>query len=386
MSLGREQVSCFYEKGFTRRQIGRIAAVLTAGASLPFYNEFAMAQEAEQRLRRTRGPMPPDAVRISSNENPLGPCKEGLEAIYKVAQYGGRYQPFGETGAFVNAIAEVEGVKPEYVAAFAGSSDPLHRTICAFASPTRSMVMANPGYGGGTATFIGAQLHRIPLRADYTHDVEAMIKADPNAGIYYVCNPNNPSGTVTPRKDIEYLLANKKKDAIVLVDEAYIHFSDTAQMCSDLVAADKDVVVLRTFSKAYGMAGLRAGFVLARPDLIAKLRSYGSGMLPITGIACATASLRVKSLAAERLAINKRVREDTFEFLEKKKVQYIPSETNFFMMEVHRPGQEFASAMAAEKVYIGRVWPVWPTKVRVSIGTQDEMNKFKAAFGKVWTT
>ncbi len=384
MSLGHKQVSSFLERGFTRRQVGRIATVLTAGASLPFYNEFAMAQQAEQRIQRPRGVMPPGAVRISSNENPLGPCKEGLEAIYKVARYGGRYQPFGESDAFIKTVAEVEGVKPDYVAAFAGSSDPLHRSICAFASPTRSMVMANPGYGGSTATFIGAQLHRIPLRADFTHDVEAMMKADPNAGLYYVCNPNNPSGTVTPRKDIEYLLANKKKDAIVLVDEAYIHFSQSAQMCSDLVAADKDVVVLRTFSKAYGMAGLRAGFALGRPDLLAKMRPYGSGMLPITGIACATASLRVKSLVADRRSINQQVRQDTLEFLEKKKVQYVPSETSFFMMEVHRPGMDFAKAMAAQNIYIGRVWPVWPTKVRVSIGTQDEMNKFKAAFDKAW--
>jgi histidinol-phosphate/aromatic aminotransferase/cobyric acid decarboxylase-like protein len=106
-------------------------------------------------------------------------------------------------------------------------------------------------------------------------------------------------------------------------------------------------------------------------------------MLPITGLACATASLREKGLVAERRGINKKIREDTFEFLEKKKVSYILSETNFFMMEVNRPGMEFAKAMADQKVYIGRVWPVWPTKVRVSVGTQAEMDKFKAAYDKV---
>jgi histidinol-phosphate/aromatic aminotransferase/cobyric acid decarboxylase-like protein len=210
-----------------------------------------------------------------------------------------------------------------------------------------------------------------------------MIKTDPNAGVYYVCNPNNPSGTVTPRKDIEYLLANKKKDAVVVVDEAYIHFSDAAQSCSDLVAADKDVVVLRTFSKVYGMAGIRAGFALARPDLLAKLRPFGGGMLPITGLACATASLRAKGLVPERRAINKRIREDVFSFLEKKKITYVPSETNFFMMEVGRPGAEYARAMAEQKIIIGRVWAAWPTKVRVTVGTQEEMNKFKAAVEKI---
>lgn len=366
--------------GVSRR---RLTQFLAAGAAMPFYNEFAMAQDAERRTMRGRA-MPPDAVRISSNENPLGPCKEGLEAMMKVAPLGGRYQPTGENAMFTRVVAELEGVKESYILATAGSSDPLHRTTCAFTSPTRSWVMANPGYGGGAPAFIGSKVHRVPLRADYSHDVEAMIKADPDAGVYYVCNPNNPTGTVTARKDIEYLLANKKKDAVVVVDEAYIHFSKSAQPCSDLVAADKDVIVLRTFSKAYGMAGIRAGFAMGRPDLLAKMRPFQtSGFLPVTGVACATASMQVKGLIAERRAINTRIRENTFEFLEKSKITYIPSEGNFFMMEVGRPGEEVARAMAEHKIYIGRVWPVWPTKVRVSVGTQEEMDKFKAALAKV---
>jgi histidinol-phosphate aminotransferase len=374
-------------RGFSRRDLGRIASLITAGAALPFYNEYAMAQDAQQRALRGTGmgrrAFDPDAVRISTNENPLGPCKEGLEAISKVAPHGGRYSPFNEQGDFVTAIAEMEGVKESYVAPFAGSSDPLHRASCAFTSPTRSWVMANPGYGGGAPEFIGSKTTRVPLRPDHSHDVEAMIQADPNGGVYYVCNPNNPSGTLTPRKDIEYLLANKKKDAVVVVDEAYIHFTGKAQPCSDLVAADKDVIVLRTFSKVYGMAGIRAGFAMGRPDLLAKLRPFGVGFLPITGLACATASLKVKTLVAERREINRKIRENTFAFLNKKGVEYIPSETNFFMMEVKRPGNEFVQALAAQKVFIGRVWPAWPTKVRVTVGTQDEMDKFTAAVTKV---
>jgi histidinol-phosphate aminotransferase len=209
MLLSPEQTDSLLQKGFSRRQLGRIASLLTAGATLPFYNEYAMAQDAQQRMLRGAGglrrAMDPDAVRISSNENPLGPCKEGLEAIAKVAPHGGRYSPFGEQGDFVTTIAEMEGVKETYVAAFAGSSDPLHRSTCAFTSPARSWCMANPGYGGGAPVFIGSKTIRVPLRQDFSHDVQAMIKADPNAGVYYVCNPNNPSGTVTSREDIEYL-------------------------------------------------------------------------------------------------------------------------------------------------------------------------------------
>jgi len=384
MLFQRKQAEELLAKGFTRRHIGRMMSVLGAGAALPFYNEYAMAQEAERRVSRGRGSMPPDAVRISTNENPLGPCKEGLEAIARVAPLGGRYQPNGETMELTRTIAEVEGVPADCVQVTAGSSDPLHRTTCAFTSPTRSWVMANPGYGGGAPAFIGSKVVRVPLRADYSHDVEAMIKADPDAGVYYVCNPNNPTGTLTPRKDIEYLLANKKKDAVVVVDEAYIHFSDNAKPASDLVAAAKDVVVLRTFSKAYGMAGIRAGFALGRPDLLGKMRAFGSsGFLPITGVVCATASLKSGKLIPERLAINKRVREQTFQALEKRKIEYIPSESNCFLMEVGRPGGEVQAALMEHKIYIGRIWPIWPTKVRVTVGTSEEMEKFIAALDKV---
>jgi len=249
MALATEQVESFLEKGFTRRQVGRIASLLTAGAALPFYSEFAMAQQAEQRMARGMGrrAFDPDAVRISSNENPMGPCKEGLDAIAKIAPNGWRYSPANEHGDFIKAIADAEDVPEDHIAPYAGSSDPLHRVSCAFTSPTKSWTMANPGYGGGAPQFIGSKLVRVPLAADYTHDAAAMLKADPDAGVYYVCNPNNPTGTITPRKEIEFLLANKKPGAIVVVDEAYIHFSHSAQPASDLVASGKDVVVLRTF-------------------------------------------------------------------------------------------------------------------------------------------
>jgi histidinol-phosphate aminotransferase len=388
MGLSNATVESLGQRGFTRRQIGRMASLLAAGSALPFYNEYAMAQDAEQRMRGggMRPAYGPDVVRISSNENPQGPCKEGLEALIKVAPMGWRYSPHNEVGELTKAIAETMGVKEDYVMATAGSSDPLHRSSCAFTSPTRTWVMANPGYGGGAPAFIGSKVVRVPLRDDYSHDVVAMIKADPDAGAYYVCNPNNPTGTLTTRKDIEYLLENKRKDAVVIVDEAYIHFSDDAVSSVDLVAADKDVIVLRTFSKIYGMAGLRAGFALGRPDLLAKMRPFASsGFLPVTGTVCATASLRVKNLVAERRAQAKKIRENTFEFLEKKSISFIPSQTNFFMMEVKRPGMEFAKAMADQKVIIGRIWPVWPTKVRVTVGSQEEMSKFAAAVDKVWS-
>ncbi len=372
-------------QGFSRRHVLRAASLLSAGAALPFYNEFAMAQDAEERPRGMRMAMPPDAVRIGSNENPLGPCMEACEAIAKIAKHGGRYSPFNEQGDFIKAVSDVEGVKPNFIAPYAGSSDPLHRSVLAFTSPTKGLVMSDPGYesGAGTAKFVGVKITRVPLvKGTYAHDVKAMLAADPTAGVYYICNPNNPTGTITKREDIEWLIANKNKDSIVLLDEAYIHFSEEMP-CSDLAAKEKDVVVLRTFSKAFGMAGIRCGMAMGRPDLLAKLRPYGAGMLPITGLVAGTASYKAKALVAERRAINMTIREDVFGFLEKKNLKYIPSVSNKFMMEAGRPGAELTRALAQEKVFIGRTWPVWPTMVRVSIGTQPEMDKFKEALSKV---
>jgi histidinol-phosphate aminotransferase len=361
-----------------------MATLLTAGGALPFYNEFAMAQDAQQRMMGARRQMDADTIRISSNENPMGPCKEGVEAITKVAPHGWRYSPNNEQGQFVKTASDLLGVKQDYIQATAGSSDPLHRASCAFTSPTRSWVMANPGYGGGAPAFIGSKVVRVPLKDDYGHDVVGMIKADPDAGAYYVCNPNNPTGTLTTIKDIEYLLANKKKDAVVVVDEAYIHFSEDAESAIPLVAADKDVIVLRTFSKIYGMAGLRAGMAIARPDLLAKMRPFSAGgFLPVTGVACATASMQVKNLVAERRALCKQIRENTFSFLEKKGVSFVPSQANFFMMEVKQKGEDFSKAMADQKIIIGRMWPIWPTKVRVTVGTTEEMAKFNQATAKI---
>jgi histidinol-phosphate aminotransferase len=231
--------------------------------------------------------------------------------------------------------------------------------------------------------FIGAKTIRVPLTSDYRHDVKAMLEAGgPNAGLFYICNPNNPTGTLTPKSEIEWLVANKPKGSVVVVDEAYTHISE-APFCSDIVAADKDVVLLRTFSKIYGMAGLRAGAAFGRPDLLEKLGGYSAGMLPITGMVAASTSLAEPKLIPERRKLIGNVRNDTFEFLEKHKFTFVPSVSNCFMIDVKQPGNNILSAMRNEKVYIGRVWPVWPNHVRVTVGTADEMKKFQTAFLKV---
>jgi len=244
--------------------------------------------------------------------------------------------------------------------------------------------VADPGYeaGGRAAAFVGARVHKVPLAKDYSHDVRAMVGADPHAGVIYICNPNNPTGTLTPRAGIEYALAHKPKGSILLLDEAYIHFSD-APSCADLVAADKELIILHTFSKLYGMAGLRAGVAVGRPDLIGKLERYGTGPLPVAGMMAATASLNVRTLVPERRRLNREVRADVFDFLHRHGVGFVPSESNCFMLDARRPAGEFVAAMAKEGVFVGRVWPAWPNNSRITVGTREEMAKFKTALLKV---
>ena len=367
------------KRGFNRRNFGRISALIAGGAALPFYNEAAMAQLS------MRSDVPADAIRINANENPLGPCPEAAEAMYAVIKGGGRYM-YEKTAEFAKVQADLDGVKPDYVQPFAGSSAPLHYSVIAFTSKDRGLVTADPDYEAAAraAQFIGAKVSKVKLDAanGYKHDVKAMLAADPTAGAFYICNPNNPTGTLTPKSDIEWLIKNKPAGSVVILDEAYIHLTDAA-FGSDFVQQDKDVVILRTFSKIFGMAGLRAGSAIARPDLLKKIMPYSAGALPVTGMVGAIASLKAKDLVPKRRAIIKANREEVHGWCTQKGYSFIPSVSNKFMIDVKMPTSTYIEGMVKEKVLVGRAWPSMPTYVRVSIGLPEEMAKWKIAHEKV---
>jgi len=361
----------------SRRAFLQLSAAATAAMAFRIATEASLAAEE-------RNVFHPGAVVIDANENPLGPCEAARKAVVDMAPQGGRYS-FWLKEEFVKTFTRMEGLKPDYIRVFPGSSEPLHFSVLAFTSPAKSYVTADPGYEAGmrAAQFSGARIAKTPLTKTYSHDVKAMLAAGPDAGLFYVCTPNNPTGTMTSHSDIERLLAEKPKGSVVLVDEAYIHFSDGISAL-DLVKADRDVIVLRTFSKIYGMAGLRCGIAIARPDLLAKLETYGGwGPLPITAVAAATASLKHAQLVPERKRVNAAIRQKTFDWLDRQGYSYVPSESNCFMLDTKRPAKEVIDAMTARNVFIGRIWPVWPTYTRITIGTQDEMEAFQSAFQAV---
>ena len=362
----------------SRRSFLGLSAATSAAFALRIVTEPMLAHAARHLIH--------EGVMIDANENPLGPCAAAREAIIAIAAQGGRYSDW-LTEDLINQLAQLEGLKPEYIRLYAGSSEPLHHAVAAFTSPQRSYVTADPGYEAGmfAAGATNARVLKVPLAKDYAHDVRAMIAAAPDAGVFYVCSPNNPTGTLTSHSDIEYLVANKPKDSVVMVDEAYIHFSD-APSAMDLVKADKDVLILRTFSKIYGMAGLRCGAVFGRPDLIEKVEKYGGwNFMPITALVAASASLKDAQLVPERKRINSEVRGRVFAWLDSNGYSYVPSQSNCFMLDTKRNGKEVIEAMAAQHVHIGRIWPVWPTHVRITVGTAGEMDQFQAALKKVMT-
>jgi histidinol-phosphate aminotransferase len=356
------------------------AAALAAAA--PIVSEATLARAARASKL---GDVPADAVLINANENPLGPSKAACEAIAQIAPMGGRYDRWDENDKFVEKYADLHGLKPENIAVYAGSSEPLHYTVLAFTSPAHGLVIADPSYESpmAAAAVAGAPIRKVALNGDFAHDVKAMVTADPAAGLIYICNPNNPTGTVTPREDILWALANKPAGSILMVDEAYIHLSDE-QSVVDQVAAGKDLIVLRTFSKIYGMAGIRCGVAIGRPDLLAKLQPYLQNSMPITALVAAHASLDEPDLVPTRKGIIGANRLETLSWL--KASGYKPiglSHSNCFMIDTGRDAHGVIASLREQKVYIGRVWPVWPKAVRVSVGTADDMAKFRVAFKSV---
>jgi histidinol-phosphate aminotransferase len=375
-------VTCWAQKNLEDRMLGSSRRSFLQGSAMA---ALAMRIVTEPMLAGAgEKAYPQGSVIIDQNENPLGPCPAARDAIAAITPQGGRYSLY-LTDDLIAAFARSEGLRPEYVAVFPGSSPALHHSVMCFTSRDKSYVTADPGYEAGlhAADHADARIVNVPLAKDHAHDVRAMLDQAPDAGLFYICTPNNPTGTLTSHADIEYLVEHKPKDSIVLVDEAYIHFAD-ATSAVDLVKADKDVIVLRTFSKIYGMAGLRCGVAMARPDLLEKLREYsGWSAMPVTAVVAAMASLKETQLVSERKRINAKVRAETFQWLSSHGYSFIPSQSNFFMLNAKRPGKEAIDGMAAQEIFIGRIWPIMPTWVRISVGTQEEMERFQIAWKRV---
>lgn len=324
-------------------------------------------------------------VLLNFNECPYGPLPAAQAAARAIVADSGRYL-FALVGELRELFAAQEGIGKQHVRLYPGSSEPLNRAAILWTSASAGLVVADPTFEalGDLAAARGATVSKVPLLEDGAHDVRAMASAAAqiNAGLLYLCNPNNPTGSITPAADIAWLLANKPRQTRVLVDEAYLQYSDQRSVIGQVLLRD-DVIVLRTFSKLYGMAGLRLGVAAAHPDRLRELASLGDNPLPVTAVAAGLASLRASTLVAQRKAENAQVRQATVDWLGARGFKCVPSEANCFVVEVKRDGTAFTAAMAERGVVIGRSWPIWPQRVRVTVGTAPQMARFRDAFAAV---
>lgn len=383
--LPEEATDDLLTRGYQRRDLARLAAVFGIGSLAAVRGAPVWASGG------VPDPAPSAKTRIGANECWTGPLMPGQLAASRMIAHSNRYSPRDERSDFIKAVMAVEGVPFDHVAPWPGSSDPLSRAVVSFCSPTKGLVTADPTFelAGRTAEWLGAPVKRVPLTPDFRHDVKAMLAADPKAGLYYICTPNNPTGTITPIADIEWLIANKPEGSVVLIDEAYTHFAGVP-VASSLAVKHKDVVVLRTFSKIFGMAGMRMGFVMTNPANIARMMRYDGGMqsgaLPLPSLACATASLTAKSLIAARKAEMESARGVTLDHLKARGLKVVPTSANMVMIDwKSKPAKEMQAAFRTQSVEIGRSWPIWPTVSRITIGSMADMKAFCTALDKVWT-
>jgi len=270
----------------------------------------------------------------------------------------------------------------------AGSSGILQLCAVAFTGPGRPAVAAEPTFESlpRHARHHGAEALAVPLTADFRHDLPRMLAAAPEPGLVYVCNPNNPTASITPKEEVRALLGKAPERTMVVVDEAYFHFVDSPDYESvvPLVAAHPNLVVTRTFSKIYGMAGLRCGYAVAQPAAIARMRDHQAfDSVNILALVAARASLHDADHVTRGRRLNREVKTTVCAQLERLGYATIPSSANFLMIDLRRPVAPVIRALRARKVEVGRAFPALPHHLRVTIGTAEQMQAFLGAFGQV---
>ena len=332
-------------------------------------------------------------MRLSSNENPFGPSAKARKAMTDAFEFACRY-PDDHADQLVALLAQQDGVPPEQVLLGAGSSEILE--ICAIAFTGRgaerngrggTLVVADPTFEliARHASFHGAEVVKIPLTGSYGHDLPKM-GAAAKGGLIYVCNPNNPTASLTPKNDVRELIATATRETMILVDEAYHHYVDSADYESviPLVRDHPNLLVARTFSKIYGMAGLRCGYCVAQPELIERLRPLqSSDSVNIMALAAGIGSLTDPEQVAKNRRLNAQTRARVTAELETMGYKSIASEANFIMVDVKRPVPPLIQAMKDRKVHIGRLFPSLPNHMRLTIGREAEMKAFLSAFREV---
>ncbi len=337
--------------------------------------------------RQPKG-VPPGVIQLNSNENPYGPSKRSQKAISSARRIAARYPDALETEV-METIARLHSVSPEQVILGCGSGEVLRMADMAFLAPGQNVVVANPTFEAvlAYARVTRAEPVQVPQTSDFRHDLPSMAAAcSARTGLVYLCNPNNPTGTIVTRAEMDAFFARVPQTATILVDEAYHHFVEDPQYSSafDWLPKAQNLVVVRTFSKVYGMAGMRLGYAVGSAERISTMRGHliwNNGNAAV--LEAALASLADGNHVAHQRRLNNDLRRWLCAELERDARRYIPSHTNFVMIHLGRDVGPVIEEFRKRNILIGRRFPSMSDWMRISIGTKKEMEAFVTALRRI---
>jgi len=326
-------------------------------------------------------------VRLSANENPYGPSPKAFHAMTDSYGLACRY-PDEHNNVLIDKLAKLNGVNHDQILLGDGSGEILKLCAETFTGPQNGkLIAADPTFEAilKNASANGAEVVKVPLTSTYAHDLPKMLSSA-KAGLIYICNPNNPTASITPKVELRDFIATTPPQTTILVDEAYFHYADSPDYDS-VIALVKDhpnLIVSRTFSKIYGMAGLRCGYCVAQKETIDRLRENQMwDSVNCMALAAATASLDDLDHVPTGQRLNREAKTFVTSELDKMGYKQIPSQANFIMFDCKRPVAPLIQAMKERKVHVGRLFPALPNHMRLTIGKKTEMENFVSAFRQV---
>jgi len=326
-------------------------------------------------------------VRLSANENPYGPSPKAFQAITESFGLACRY-PDEHNNVLIDKLAKLNGVNHDQILLGDGSGEILKLCAETFTGPQNGkLVAADPTFEAilNNASANGAEVVKIPLTSTFAHDLPKMLAAA-KGGVIYVCNPNNPTASITPKEELRDFIAKTPRETMILVDEAYFHYANSPDYESviSLVKEHPNLIVSRTFSKIYGMAGLRCGYCVAQKETIERMRRNQMwDSVNCMALAAATASLDDPDQVTNGKRSTNEAKQFTISELDKIGYKQIPSQANFIMFDCKKPVVPLIKAMKERNVHVGRLFPALPNHMRVTIGKKSEMETFLAAFREV---
>jgi histidinol-phosphate aminotransferase len=359
----------------------RFAQLLSAGAAA------AVARPALSFAGPPEQAAASEVVRLSANEHPYGPSPKAFKAMSDAFALASRY-PHEQDSVLVDKLAKLNGVQRDQILLGDGSNEILKLCADTFTGKEKGkLIAADPTFEAILiqARVNGADVVKVPLTRSFSHDLSKMLTAA-NEGLVYVCNPNNPTASITPKNELRQFITKTPRETAILVDEAYFHYADTPdyETVIPLVKDHSNLIVSRTFSKIYGMAGLRCGYCVAQRETIEQLRLHQMwDSVNIMALAAASASLDDPDQVPNGRSWNGEARGFVTGELDTMGYQSIPSQANFIMFDCKRPVVPLIQALKQRNVHVGRLFPALPNHMRLTIGKKSHMESFLSAFREV---